>query len=160
MFTLALYLFAFGWLGLTYLKDRQKARAAVTKCCRSFFNIFPDFAAVLLLVGLMLTFLAPETIARLIGKSSGAAGMFLTSVLGAITLIPGFVAFPLAASLLKMGAGIAQIAVFISTLMTVGVVTAPLEAKYFCWREVLWRNGLNYLFAFFTALVIVRAVGA
>lgn len=160
MFTLGLYIVALAWLGLSYIRDKQKAHAALAKGLKSFLNIFPDFSAVLLAVGLMLTFLAPETIARLIGRASGALGMLLTSLVGAITLIPGFIAFPLAASLLKMGAGVAQVAVFISTLMTVGVITAPLEAKYFGRREVLWRNGLNYLFAFLTAFTIAKVVGA
>ncbi|HEY9061859.1 MAG TPA: hypothetical protein VIO64_15335 [Pseudobacteroides sp.] len=50
---------------------------------------------------------------------------------GSITLIPCFVAFLLAAALLKSGAGFMQIAVFISTLMMVGIVTIPPRNKIF-----------------------------
>jgi hypothetical protein len=39
-------------------------------------------------------------------------------------LIPGFVAFPIGAALLEEGAGYAQIAAFVSSLM-VGVETLP-----------------------------------
>jgi len=80
--------------------------------------------------------------------------LFLASVVGSITLIPGFVAFPLAATLLQRGAGLATIAVFISTLMMVGVVTFPLEKKFFGFKEALWRNSLSYVWAFFVALAI------
>ena len=56
--------------------------------------------------------------------------MVIAAVVGCITLIPGFVAFPLAASLVKAGAGYGQIAMFVSTLMMVGVATFPLEDVY------------------------------
>ena len=58
-----------------------------------------------------------QAISKLLGSDSGILGMVIAAVIGCITLIPGFVAFPLAASLLAAGAGYAQIAVFISTLV-------------------------------------------
>lgn len=154
MFTRALYIISFGLLILSFAKDRDKTRAAVSKAIRAFLNIMPDFATVLAIVGLMLTFLSPGTVANIIGKETGILGMFITSIVGAITLIPGFVAFPLAKSLLDMGAGIMQIAVFISTLMMVGFVTAPLEIKYFGKKVTFLRNTFAYIFSFIVAIVI------
>ena len=78
----------------------------------------------------------------------------MASALGSITLIPGFVAFPLAAALMDNGAGIMQIAAFISTLMMVGIVTLPLEISYFGKKTALLRNGLALAFSFFVALVM------
>jgi len=59
-----------------------------------------------------------------------------------LTLIPGFVAFPLAAALLKNGAGYAQIAAFVSSLVMVGVATLPMEFKVFGKRAAILRNVL------------------
>ena len=87
MFTLLLYLLALGWLGYSWFKDKNKTKQAVMKGLRSFLNIFPSFAAVLLFIGLMFTFISPEFVSRLIGSSSGFLGMLVTSVVGAITLI-------------------------------------------------------------------------
>ena len=139
---------------ISYFKDRSKTNLALQKALKAFLNILPDFAAVLALVALLLTFVSSEAITRLLGEQAGAAGLFLASVVGSITLIPGFVAFPLAASLLQQGAGLATIAVFISTLMMVGVVTFPLEKKFFGLKEALWRNSLGYCWAFFVALAV------
>jgi hypothetical protein len=50
--------------------------------------------------------------------------------------------------LLDHGAGVAQMAVFISTLMMVGVVTLPLEIRYFGVKAAVWRNLLAYCYAF------------
>jgi len=149
-----LYALAFGGLGLSYLKDPARTRQAVRKALGALNNILPEFLVVLGLVGLMLTFLSPEVIGRVVGSGSGWLGMILASIVGSITLIPGFVAFPLAASLLDRGAGAAQIALFISTLMMVGVVTFPLETRYFGRREALLRNGLAYGWSFIVAAIV------
>jgi uncharacterized membrane protein YraQ (UPF0718 family) len=69
-------------------------------------------------------------------------------------LVPGFVAFPLAAALLKNGAGYAQIAAFVSTLMMVGVVTLPVEIKTFGKRATVVRNIAALVFSLIAALVI------
>ncbi|MCR4442003.1 MAG: permease [Peptococcaceae bacterium] len=159
MFTAFLYAAAAVFLVWSYARDSKKTKTALIKAWKAFANILPDFAVVLALIGIMLTYLSPETIAALIGQESGIAGMILSSLVGSATLIPGFVAFPLAASLLKQGAGVMQIAVFVSTLMMVGLVTAPLETKYFGRRETMIRNFYSFVFSFFVAAVIGVVVG-
>ncbi len=154
MFEVILYIFALSFLLFSYIKDKSKTKMALKKAWKSFLNIFPAFAGVLALMGLALTILSPDTISRLIGSSTGFFGMLITSVIGAITLIPGFIAFPLAAYLLEKGAGVTQIAVFISALMMVGIVTVPLEIKYFGKKVTLLRNGFSYMFSFVIAVII------
>ena len=85
---------------------------------------------------------------------AGVFGVLGAALIGSITLIPGFVAFPLAAALLKNGAGYMQIAAFVSTLMMVGVVTLPLEIKTFGKRATLIRNVAAFVFSLLAALVI------
>jgi uncharacterized membrane protein YraQ (UPF0718 family) len=102
----------------------------------------------------MLAVLSPQTISKLIGQQSGWIGIIMASIIGSITLIPGFVAFPLAAALLKSGAGFIQIAVFISTLMMVGVVTISVEIKYFGPKAIILRNGLAFIFSYLVAIAI------
>ena len=67
---------------------------------------------------------------RVLGSESGWYGTLIATAIGSITLVPAFVAFPLAAVLLRSGAGYMQIAAFVSTLMIVGIVTMPMEIKY------------------------------
>jgi len=119
-----------------------------------FINVLPQFIAILLLVGLLLAVITPETIQSVVGAESGLLGMLITSLLGAITLVPVLIAFPIAAELLKSGAGITQIAVFISTLTMVGFITLPMEIKYLGKKVAVMRNVLAYLFAFVTAFII------
>ena len=99
--------------------------------------------SILLLIGLILSVLDAETVSAVIGAESGILGMAVAAVIGCITLIPGYVAIPLAASLLRDGAGYAQISLFISTLMMVGVATFPLESRYFGKKIAFKRNALS-----------------
>lgn len=154
MFTIILYILAAGFLLMSFIKDRKKTKMALKKAWKSFENILPQFLSILILIGIMLAILSPDTISKLVGKESGWLGMIIAGVIGSITLIPGFVAFPLAAALLKSGAGFMQIAVFVSTLMMVGVVTIPVEIKYFGRKATLLRNGMAFVFSFIAAIVI------
>ena len=144
---------------LSFFKDRKKMRMALKKGWKAFDNILPQFLVVILFVGVMLAVLDPQTISRLIGKNSGWVGVILAAVVGSITLIPGFVAFPTAALILQAGAGYMQIGAFISTLMMVGVVTIPVEIKYFGKKMTLLRNLMAFIFSFFVAYVIGRVAG-
>ncbi len=154
MFEVILYILALTFLSYSFFRDRKKTRMALMKSWKAFLNILPALAGVLALVGLVLSVLSPGLITSVLGQNTGIWGMFLTSLFGAITLIPAFVAYPMAASLIDSGAGLMQIAVFVSTLTMVGTVTAPLEAKYFGWKETLLRNGFAYLFSFAAAAII------
>ena len=111
--------------GVSFVKSREKTILALKKAWKSFETILPQFLAILLLIGFILAVLDEETISKLLGKESGMVGMAIAAVIGSITLIPGFIAFPLAASLLAAGAGYGQIAMFLTTLMMVGIVTLP-----------------------------------
>lgn len=152
------YGLAFVLLIVSFFKDKKKTKMALKKAWKSFENILPEFLVVIILVGFLLAILNPDTISKIIGDESGWLGIVLAGVIGSVTLIPGFVAFPTAALLLENGAGYMQIATFISTLMMVGIVTLPVEIKYFGRKISIMRNVLAFIFAFVVALIIGMVV--
>lgn len=154
MFTKILYGTAIIWLLISFSKDKAKTKLALKKAWRSFENILPSVLTILFLIGFVLTFLDAQVISKLLGANSGILGMVIAATVGCITLIPGFVAFPLAASLLAAGAGYPQIAIFISTLMMVGIATLPLEMKCFGRRVALKRNMLSLILAVITSCMV------
>ncbi len=154
MFTKILYGAAAIGVLVSFMKDKSKTRLALKKAWKSFENILPSVLTVLLLIGFILTLLDEQAISRLLGADFGIWGVVIAAVIGCITLIPGFVAFPLAASLVAAGAGYAQIAVFISTLMMVGIATLPLEIQYFGKRIAAKRNILSLIFAIIMSCII------
>ena len=146
-------------LFLSYFKDRNKTRMALKKGWKSFENILPEFLVVMLFVGVILAVLDPQTISKFIGGKSGWAGVVLAALVGSVTLIPGFIAFPMADLLIQAGAGFMQIGAFISTLMMVGIITMPVEIKYFGKKMTIYRNLMAFIFSFFVAYVIGKVVG-
>ncbi len=158
MESIILYAFTAFLALLSFYLDRGKTKQAFKKAWKAFEKILPELLGVVTFVGLILAFFEPATISSLIGSSSGWWGTVLASTVGAITLIPGFIAFPMAALLLQNGAGYEQIGAFISSLMMVGIVTLPMEIKYFGKKTTFLRNGLAFLFSFFVAFIIGRTV--
>jgi uncharacterized membrane protein YraQ (UPF0718 family) len=154
MDTFFLYLISGICLIWSYLKNRQKTRMAMKKAFKSFEGILPQFLVVLILVAMVLAVLNTETISLVLGKNSGVWGVLVASLVGAVTLIPGFVAFPAAAALMQGGAGATQIAAFVSSLMMVGVVTLPLEIQYFGKRAAFLRNLFAYVFSLIAAVFV------
>jgi len=151
---IVLYIAAGSLLCISFFKDKEKTKQALKKAWKSFENILPQFLGVIVLVGIMMALFNPDFISRIIGKESGWWGVIISAVVGAVTLIPGFIAFPTAALLLEGGAGYTQIAAFVSTLMMVGIVTIPVEVKYFGKRLTLWRNVLAFIFSLLVAFII------
>lgn len=159
MDTYILYGITVLFLVISFFKDKKKTKMSLKKAWKAFENILPQFLVVMLLVGVLLAVLNTEVISKIIGSGSGWLGVVLAALVGAITLIPGFVAFPTAAMLLQGGAGYMQIGAFVSALMMVGVVTMPVEIKYFGKRLTILRNVLAFVFSFIVAYVIGMVVG-
>ncbi len=113
----------------------------------------------ILFVGLIVAFLSPEVISRILGGSSGWVGVLIAAIIGSVSLIPAFVAFPMAKILLDHGAGYMQLAAFVSTLTMVGILTLGLEIKFFGKKFTIWRNVLAFLFALVIAAVVQKVVG-
>ena len=154
MSTTLLYALTLMLLGLSFARDRQKTLLGLKKAWKSFEGILPQFLSILVLVGLMLALVDETVISRLLGAESGVTGMAVAAVVGSVTLIPGFIAFPLAASLLAAGAGYGQMAMFLTTLMMVGIVTLPLESTFFGKRLALTRNLLAFLYAVVSSTIM------
>ena len=152
--TATLYVIAILALLASLLKSKEKTILALKKAWKSFENILPQFLSILIIIGILLTVLSPEQISKLLGRELGWYGVLIAAVIGSVTLVPGFIAFPLAAALLKSGAGYMQIAAFISALMMVGIVTIPVEVEYFGKKAAAVRNIAAFVFSLFVALVM------
>jgi len=139
---------------LSFFADRKKTVSGIKKGFKMFLGILPMILNLLILVSIFLFLVPQETLIKLLGKGSGITGMLIAAILGSISLIPGFIAFPLASILLKSGVAYGVIAVFITTLMMVGILTLPLESKYFGMKTALMRNGFSFIGAIIIGLLI------
>lgn len=153
-----LYYLACLLLIISFFKDRAKTIKALKIAFKSFEGIMPQFLGIIVTIGALLAVVNPETISSFIGENSGFSGVFLSSVIGSITMMPTFVAFSTGQTLLQNGAGYPQVSALISTLTMVGIVTFPLEAKYIGKKGAFLRNLLAFLFAFIVAIFLEQVV--
>lgn len=149
-----LYVLAITLTLVSFRKDKEKTKKALKKGWTSFENILPTVLSVMAVVGISLSILDEEFIVKVIGPNSGLIGIVIAIVIGSITMMAGFIAFPLGAVLMEQGAGIAQVAGFISALMMVGLITIPLEIKYWGKKVTIMRNVLGIVISFVVAIII------
>ncbi len=145
-------------LVISFIKDKKKTKQSLVKAWKSFENILPQMLGMIVSVGIIISLMSPETISKIIGGSSSWYGVIIAAIVGSITLMPAFVAFPMAAILLQNGAGYMQLSAFVSTLTMVGVLTLPLEIKYFGKKFSLYRNSLAFVLSFVVAFIIGKVV--
>ncbi len=137
----------------SFVKDRGKTRQGLLRGLKMLLRLLPMLFGVLAAVSLLLAAVPPATLDRALG--GGGVIVFVTALLaGSIALIPGFIAFPLAGVLKDHGASTAVLAVFITTLLMVGIVTLPIEIKFFGRRIALWRNALAFAGSVVVAVIM------
>jgi len=139
---------------VSFLLDKGKTIMGLKKGMKMLFNILHPFLNILILISIVLFFIPSSLIAHYLGANSGWFGFAIAAIIGSITLIPGFISYPLAATLLSQGATYAVVAVFMTTLMMVGVVTLPLEIRYFGKRAAILRNVFNLIAAIIIGILI------
>jgi len=139
---------------LSIILDKRKTWLGLQKGAKMLFNILHPFLNILILIAVVLFFIPDSLIVNYLGAGSGWLGFAIAAVIGSITLIPGFISYPLAATLLKQGATYAVVAVFMTTMMMVGIVTMPLEIKYFGKKAAMLRNFFNFIAAIIIGVLI------
>lgn len=141
-------------LTTSFIFDKKKSISGLKKGIMMFLNLLPTLITILIIISSLLYFIPNELLLKLFGKESGLKGMILAAIVGSISLIPGFIAYPLGNILIKQGVSYSVIAIFITTLMMVGIVTLPIEKKYFGIKVALIRNSLSFIGAIVIGLLI------
>jgi len=151
------YLYSVTGLALliSIIIDRKKTITAIKISYKKFINIIPAFLTMLILVSIILFFIPDKMISNYIGNNDKFIGVILASFFGSITLMPGFIAFPLSGILLKKGVDYMVLSAFTTTLMMVGILTYPIEKEYFGVKVTIIRNVIS----FFIALIIALSIG-
>lgn len=149
--TIILIVLAVGFLLFSIIKSKEKTKESVTIARKLLFNTFIDVAGIMALVGLVLALLPPSLIKQLLGGSSRFLSTVYGALIGTITIMPAFIAFPLSKSLHESGAYLVTIAAFLTTLTMVGVATFPIEVRHFGRKFTFVRNAVSFLMALFIA---------
>jgi uncharacterized membrane protein YraQ (UPF0718 family) len=140
---------------ISLIANREKTLKAVKIAITKFIKIFPAFLTMLIFVSFILFLFPDEVISSYLGHSSKSISVFLASLFGSITIMPGFIAFPLSGILLNKGVPYMVLSAFTTTLMMVGILTYPIEKEYFGVKVTIIRN----IVSFFIALAVAIMTG-
>lgn len=154
VFTLAVWVGTFVFLGFSFVKDRVKTKQALKMAFGMGRGMLAGMLSIIFAIGLILTILPPAKIAVFLSGQSVLLATIGGALLGTITLVPAFIAFPLVGTLVGAGVSAVPAVAFLTTLTMVGVVTFPLEKRAFGVKFTAVRNGLSFLFAIAIALVM------
>jgi uncharacterized membrane protein YraQ (UPF0718 family) len=154
IFTLALWIITLIWFIISIIKDKEKTINSMKRSKKMMGSMMGQIVGILFLIGLILTFVPPELIRDYLGGSNTILSAILAAVLGSVTLIPAFVAFPLVGSIVDMGASIMPAVAFLTTLTMVGLVTFNLEKKEFGVKFTIARNLLSFGMAIVISLLM------
>lgn len=136
--------------------NREKTVASLTLGKGMMKNMMGDIIGILMFIGLIVTYIPFDRINQHMGSSTNQLfSVVFFALLGSITIIPAFVAFPLAGSFMDAGIGVMSTSAFLTTLTMVGFATLKLEIKAFGKKYALVRNGLSFI----GAVVIAIAMG-
>lgn len=144
---------------LSLVASREKTKTALVIAWNALKRLAPSVLAVIAIIGLVVGFIPPKWIASSIGGESGLVGVLVAALLGSVLFIPAIIAFPLARSLLDLGAGVMAMAAFITTLTMIGFVFLPVEIKELGKRFAFLRNGLSFVAAVIIAVIMGLVLG-
>jgi len=140
---------------ISFIINKQKTIKAIKISFTKFKKIFPVFITMLTLVSVILFLFPDKVISNYLNNYSKFISVLLASFIGSITLMPGFVAFPLSGILLTKGVPYMVLSAFTTTLMMVGIITYPIEKEYFGTKVTIIRN----IISFFIALTVAIMTG-
>jgi len=111
------------------------------------------------LVSIVLYLVPDEAISRYLGHENKGLSLLIAYALGSISLMPGFIAFPLCGMLLERGVLYMILSGFSTTLMMVGVLTFPVERAYLGTTVAILRNLISLVVAAVVTIIVGLCFG-
>ena len=144
---------------LSFFKDREKTLKALKIAAKRGVKITAPIFLMVLFISMILHFLPQQTISEYLRHGNKYAAVLIAGFFGSISLMPGFIAFPLGGILRQHHVPFMVIASFTSTLMMVGIVTIPVERQYLGFKISIVRNVIALAISFVVAVVTGMVYG-
>ena len=138
--------------GVSLWANFHKTVQALRIALGRFMRIAPAFIVMLMMVPVALYLVPDHLLTRVLAQENKWVAVGSAVGLGSVSIMPGFIAFPLCGILRDKGALYMVLSAFSTTLMMVGIVTFPLEKAYLGTRLALGRNAVSLVIAVVVAL--------
>jgi uncharacterized membrane protein YraQ (UPF0718 family) len=135
--TVVMFLIAVALFILASLKGEGKNVAGLKSAWEMTWQILPLLLFAFVTAGLVQVLIPREVIAEWVGDESGIRGILIGTLAGAFTPGGPYVSLPVAAGLLKAGAGMGTMVAFLASWSLIAVSRLPLQIGIMGWRFTL-----------------------
>jgi uncharacterized membrane protein YraQ (UPF0718 family) len=108
----------------------DKQESVIKTSWKFFIEMIWILPGVMVLMGLFMVWIPKEIVEKLLGKTSGVKGFSLSILFGALPTGPLYVAFPIAVSLIKKGARISNVIIFLSAWACIKIPQEMVELQF------------------------------
>jgi len=116
------------------------------------------FPPVLVLMGLADVWIPEDMVKNYLGKTSGWKGILLSLFLGTLPTGPLFIAFPVAAEMLKKGARISNVVVFLGAWASLKMPQIGVEIQFLGLKFAFYRAILAFIAVISIALITEKMI--
>ena len=119
-------------------------------------QIIPLLIFAFIVAGMIQNLIPKEMISKWVGTESGFRGILIGTALGGITPGGPYVTMPIAAGLLRTGAGLGTMVAFITSWSLIAVARLPMEVGLMGWKFTLIRLACTFFFPPIAGLIANR----
>jgi uncharacterized membrane protein YraQ (UPF0718 family) len=141
---------------LSIFPDRREE--VTTTSWEFFIQMIWILPAVMVLMGLFAVWVSKEMVIKYLGKASGIKGISLAIILGALPTGPLYVGFPIAAALIRKGARISNIIIFLSAWACIKIPQEMVELQFLGLNFMASRLILTIIFVTLMGVSVERII--
>lgn len=134
----------FTWLA--YRHGQDVCATGFQSAFRMTIHVLPLLLFAFIIAGMVQVLLPKELMAKWVGTESGFRGILIGSIVGGLAPGGPYVSLPIAAGLLKSGAGIGTMVAFLTGWSLYAVTRLPMEVGLMGWKFTLIRLVSTLLF--------------
>jgi len=144
--TLIMAILAIGLIAIGYMQGAQQHIIGLKTGLKMTGEILPLLLLAFIVAGMVQVLLPSELISKWVGTESGFKGIMIGTVTGAIAPGGPYVSLPLAAALMKSGAGVGTMVAFLTGWSLWAVSRLPMEVGILGWKLTLIRLTSTFIF--------------
>ncbi len=136
----------------------EKTEPVTSTAKEYFIEMMVILPAVMIIMGLFAVYISDETVVKHLGRTSGIKGIALSILIGTLPTGPLYIAFPMAATLLKKGARVSNIIVFLSAWACIKIPQEMVEFQFLGIEFMLLRLILTVIFVIIMGISIEKII--
>lgn len=150
-------IFAVFFIGIVTLFPERKD-IILSESTKYFIEMLLIIPPVMLSIGLFSVWVSKEQTTKYLGKESGIKGALIAIIIGSLPTGPLYMSFPIASSLLKKGASMLNIVVFLGACACLKIPQGLVELKFLGLKFMAIRWSFSILLIILMGYIIERVI--